>query len=360
MPEDVGERTEEATPRRRQEARERGHVPRSTDLSSALVLLGGLIMLRLTGGYAVTVLYGFVRVGLENLHRTELTPGDIYSYFGLGGVTLLKALGPFIGGLVAVAYLGNVVQTGFVLSGHPLQFRGERINPIEGIKRLISRRGMVRLGASIFKIAVIAVVAYFTIRGQFPVYMKLVDGDYRQIAMFLVGAMFELGFRIALALLVLALVDFLYQRWQYEQDIRMTKQEVRDEMRRMEGDPLTRDRRRRMQRQVAMQRMMMGMPKANVVITSPTGVVVALRYDASEMDAPVVVAKGSGFLAERLRQVAREHDLPVIERESLARALDRVCEVGGRVPEELYQNVAEVFAYVLEIKRMRTPLSASA
>ena len=360
MPEDIDERTEEATPRRREEAREQGHVPRSTDLSSALVLLGGLIVLRLTGGYAVTVLYGFMKLGLANLYHTELSEADLYAYLGLGGFTLLKALAPFIGGLLAVAYAGNVIQTGFIFSGYPLQFRAERINPVEGMRRLISRRGLVRLTASIFKMAVIAGVAFITIRGQFPTYLRLVDGDQRQIAMFLAGAMFELGFRIALSLLVLAILDYMYQRWQYEQDIRMTKQEVRDEMRRMEGDPLTRDRRRRMQRQVAMQRMMLGMPKADVVVTSGTGVSVALRYSAGEMDAPVVVAKGSGFLGERIRQVARGHAVPVVERKELARAVARACEVGARIPEELYEESAEVFAYVHELGRMKTLYSATA
>lgn len=360
MPDDIGEKTEEATPRRRQEARERGHVARSADLSSALVLLGGLIVLRLTGGYAVEVLYSFVQVALGNLHHPNLSEGEIYSWFALGGLTLLKALAPFIGGLVAVAYLGSVVQTGFLFSGHPLQFRAERINPVEGVRRLISRRGLVRLAASIFKIGVIVAVAYFTIRGQFPTYVRLVGGDQRQIAMFLVGSAFELGFRIALALLGLALLDYLYQRWQYEQDLRMTKQEVRDELRRMEGDPLTRDRRRRMQRQVAMQRMMLGMPRADVVLSSRTGVAVALRYASGEMDAPMVLAKGSGFLGERIRQVARGHGLPIVERDDLARALDRACEVGARIPEEHFHEAAEVFAYVHELGRMRAGRLATA
>jgi len=360
VPEDVGERTEEATPRRRQEARERGHVPHSVDLNSALVLLGGLILLRVTGGSEVEVLYGFVRLALGNMHHAEITQGDVTSYFGLGGITLLKALGPFIGGLAAVAYLGSVAQTGFVFSGHPLQFRGERLNPVEGLRRLVSRRGLVRLAASIFKIGVIATVAFVTIRGQFPTYLRLVEGDQGQIGMFVVGSAFELGFRIAAALLGLAVLDFLYQRWQYEQDIRMTKQEVRDELRRMEGDPLTRDRRQRMQRQVAMQRMMLGMPTADVVVTGSTGLAVALRYASSEMDAPTVVAKGSGFLGERIVQVARGHGMVVVERKGLAKSLDRSTEVGERIPAELYEETAEVFAYVHELGRMRRMRSATA
>lgn len=353
MPEDVGEKTEEATPKHRQEARERGNVARSTDLSSALVLLGGLVVLRITGGYAVDVLFALVRAALASLHHHELSQSDIYTYFGLGGVTVLKAMLPFIAGLVCVAYLGNVVQTGFILSADPLQFRPDRINPIEGIKRLASKRGLMRLAASMFKIAIIGIVAFFTIREQFPTYLRLMEGDHHQIGLFLLGAAFEIGFKIAIALVVLAILDFLYQRWQYEQDIRMTKQEVRDELRRMEGDPLTRDRRRRMQRQVVMQRMMHDVPDADVVVTNPTEIAVAIKYDPDEMDAPIVVAKGAGYLAERIRQIARANDVSIIERKPLARALFRMCDVGGQVPIELYQAVAEVLAFVYELGKMQ-------
>ena len=154
-------------------------------------------------------------------------------------------------------------------------------------------------------------------------------------------------------LVVLAILDFLYQRWQYEQDIRMTKHEVRDEMRRMEGAPLTRDRRRRMQRQVVTQRMMHDVPRADVVVTTPTEIAIAIRYDPDEMDAPTVVAKGAGYLAERIRQIARANDVSVIERKPLARALFRMCDVGEQVPIELYQAVAEVLAFVYELGKMQ-------
>lgn len=353
MPEDIGEKTEQATPRRRQEARERGNVPRSTDLSSAIVLLGGLVVLRLTGGYAVRILFDFVQAALLNLHHMEISKGDIYSYFGLGGVTLIKSLLPFVGGLVAVAYVGNVIQTGFIFSGQPLHFRPDRINPVEGLRRLVSKRGLVRLMASIFKIIVIGLVAFYTIRSQFPTYLRLVESDHRQIGMFILGAAFEVGFKIAIALIILAILDFLFQRWQYEQDIRMTKQEVRDELRRMEGDPLTRDRRRRMQKQVATQRMMHDVPKADVVVTNPTELAIAIRYDPDEMDAPKVVAKGAGFIAERIRRIAQENDIPVIERKPLARALFRACEVGQQIPVQFYQAVAEVLAFVYELGKLQ-------
>lgn len=360
MPEDLGDKTEEATPRRREEARERGQVAHSADLSAALILLGGLLVIRLTGSDILRIFLVFMRAGFEGMDVKDLSRDDICGYFGLGVLTLLRALLPFIGGLVAVAYASNVIQTGFLFSGQPLAFRGDRINPIEGVRRLISKRGLVRLTANLFKIVVIGLVSFFTIYGQFPKYMALVDADFRQVAMFLLSASFELAFKIAIALVALAILDFLFQRWQYEQDLRMTKQEVRDELRRMEGDPLTRDRRRRLQRQVAMQRMMHAVPKADVVVTNPTHIAVALRYDAKAMDAPTVVAKGKGYLAERIRQVAQANHVPVVERRPLARALYKMCEVGQRIPRDLYQAVAEVLAFVYELGRMKLPKSGRA
>jgi len=354
MPEqDVGDRTEEATPRKLQEARRKGRVARSPDLSGALILLGAVLVLKLWGHYPLAALFNYTRGALGNMNVQTVGPHEIYAYFGGGGLYLLRAMMPVIGGLVIIAFLSNVMQTGFVFTGEPLTLKLDRLNPVEGMKRLLSKRGLVRLMASLFKVTVVALVAYYTIRSQFGVYTELSGASVGGIFAFVTGCTFVLALRIGIALLALALLDYIYQKWQFKQDMRMTKQEVRDELKRMEGDPLTRDRRRRMQRQIAMQRMMHDVPRADVVVTNPTEVAVALRYEARQMAAPTVVAKGKGLLAGRIREIAEEHQIPIVERKPLAQALYRMCDVGDQIPMDLYQAVAEVLAFVYELNRMK-------
>jgi len=350
---DVGDRTEEPTPRKLREAKEKGRVARSPDLSGALILLGGVLALKLWGHYPLRALYEFTRGALGNLDAGTLGVREIYTYFGGGWLFLIKATTPVIGGLVVIAFLANVMQTGFVFSGDPLTLKPDRLNPVEGMKKLLSKRGLMRLLASLFKVSVVGLVAYFTIRGQFGVYTELVGIGINEIIAFVMECTFVLALRIGLALLALAILDFTYQRWQYRQDLKMTKQEVRDELKRMEGDPLTRNRRRRLQRELALQRMMHAVPDADVVVTNPTELAVALRYEASTMTAPSVVAKGKGLIAQRIREIAEENNVPIVERRPLAQALYRMCDVGDQIPVQLYQAVAEVLAFVYELNRMK-------
>lgn len=354
MPEqDIGDRTEEATPRKLREAREKGRVARSVDLSSALVLLGGVLVLKLWGHYTLDALFRFTRGALGNMDARSMSVSDVAAWMGSGGLFMLKAAAPIIGGLIVIAFVGNILQTGFIFSGAPLEFRSDRINPVEGMKRLMSKRGLVRLMASLFKVAVVALVAYFTIRSRFGAYPELINAGMPEILAFIMRCTFVLALRIGIALLALALLDFAYQKWQYRQDMRMTKQEVREELKRMEGDPLTRDRRRRMQRQIAMQRMMHAVPNADVVVTNPTEIAVALWYDSKRMSTPSVVAKGKRLIAQRMRELAEDHDVPIVERKALAQALYRMCDVGDQIPVDLHQAVAEVLAFVHEMSRMK-------
>jgi len=298
-------------------------------------------------------MYDYTRGSLGNMHTGSMDVGDIYAWFGGGGLFLLRALMPIVGGLLVIAFLANVMQTGFLFSSESLKFSLGKLNPVEGMKRLCSKRGFVRLSASLFKVSVILVVAGLTIRSYFPTFTVLNAAGFGQIASFVMGVTFELALKIAIALLALALLDYLYQKWQYGEDQKMTKQEVRDELKRMEGDPLTRDRRRRMQREIAFSRMMADVPEADVVITNPTEIAVALRYEAKVMNAPRVIAKGQRLTAQRIREIAEESDVPIVERKPLARALFRMCDIGDEVPVDLYQAVAEVLAFVYELNRMK-------
>ncbi len=350
MPENFEERTEQATPRRREEAREKGQVAKSSDLCAALTLLGALVILQLGGGTLLSTLARMTVKSLESLSGTALTAASVRTYYGWCTYFLLAASAPLLLGTVVVGVAGNLLQSGFIWTSEPLRPDLTRLDPVKGLGRLVSKRGFMRLMVSLFKVSVIGVIAYVTIKRDLPGAAAVLGLSPGEIVHYGAGLVLTLGYRVVAALVVLALVDYAFQRFQYERDLMMTKQELREEMKRMEGDPLTRERRRRMQRQIAMQRMMSKVPKADVVITNPTHLAIAIQYDAETMAAPVCVAKGAGFIAERIRELATGAGVPIVENKPVARMLYRKVEIGAPIPVELYQAVAEILAYVYRIE----------
>ncbi len=355
MPEEsFEERTEEATPRRRQEAREKGQVAKSRELSSVAVLLAGLGILLFMGS--------FLRLQLEMamIHFLGLPysrePFDLAT-MGLisqdAGQVLFTCLAPVFLILSLVAFLSNFLQVGAVFSTEPLVPKPDRINPLEGIKRLVSRQAIVELIKSMAKVLFVTFVAWRTIKGEFPRLLPLMDMSPLEIGQEIFDMSGELVFKILLALALIAVFDFFYQRFEYERNLRMTKQEVKEEFKQTEGDPHVKSRIRSIQREMARKRMMAEVPQADVVITNPTELAVALKYVPGEMEAPKVVAKGAGYLARRIREIARENGVPVIENKPLAQGLFRQVEVGDFIPAELYQAVAEILAYVYRLKGKR-------
>jgi flagellar biosynthetic protein FlhB len=349
---DFGERTEEATPRKRQEVRDRGQVARSADLATSCVLLGIFISLWLFGNVVYTNLQHLNRTVLGNISAT-FTRDEIWAYAIAGLLMCLKIILPIILVAFVLAFLANVIQVGWVFSTQPLTPDLNRINPVSGFKRIFSLRSLVRLFMSLTKIVVVSSVLVATIWSQIGVLFNLIQYSVNEA--FLTGCriVWLMGLQASLALLVLAILDYLYQRWQFLREIRMTKQELKDELKKMEGDPKIKERRRMLQRQFALQRMMAEVPKADVVVTNPTELAVALGYDESEMGAPTVLAKGKEHVAERIRLIAKENGVPVVEKRPLAQALFKMCEVGDTVPPELYQAVAELLAYVYELSGKR-------
>ncbi len=353
MPEERYETaTEPATPRRRQEARERGHVARSADLSAAIVLLAAMLALSFFGGALYADLSGYTKQIWSTLGETDISPDNAAAL--LLGVTwfTVKMLLPIVLMIMAFALAANLAQTGFVFTGHPLVLNLEKLNPISGLQRIFSVRSFVRLIASIFKIAVISTVTWVTLMGEKMRLASLADVSVPAIARTVADLALLLGFRAALALLVLAILDYGYQRWQYEQDIRMTRKEIQEELRRLEGDPKIRERRRAIQRHIAMQRMMAQVPKATVVITNPTEIAVALKYDRSE-PAPKVVAKGSWLIAERIRKIAEESNVPIHQDVALARGLFKAVDVGQFIPVQFWKAVIEILTYLIQVGKLR-------
>lgn len=346
-------RTEPATPRRRQEARERGQVARSQDLASALVLFGVVLFMRLYGERLLWGLAGAARAILGLMSEPPLEPGAMRVFvLSLAG-ELARLVVPAMLFFLAASLAANWLQFGFVLSGTPLAPNLAKLNPVNGARRLLSLRALALAAAGVLKVAAVALVVWLNLRRALPASGVLAEADPRAILYLAAGFTWRLTLEVALALLAIAILDYLFQRWQYEQDLRMTREEVREELKRMEGDPTIRSRRRQIHRQIAYQRMMAAVPEAEVVITNPTELAVALAYDGARDAAPVVVAKGARKLAEKIRHLAREHGVPVVENKPLARALWRGVEVGEAIPEALYEAVAEVLAYVWRLARLR-------
>ncbi|WP_297056954.1 flagellar biosynthesis protein FlhB [Thermosulfurimonas sp.] len=353
MPEEpLQERTEEPTPRRREEARKRGQVARSRELASVAVLGSSVLAFALSG----TFMYYQIRTALEFFLGNLFRPFD----FPEGMLAIRKAfyfsalgVAPFFLLLTIAAFLAHFVQTGGVAAWEVLSPKAERINPVEGFKRLFSIPALVELVKSVAKIVIISTVAYLVIRHRLGDLLALTGEDLHTLAVELYFLSRDLVLKLLIALVVLAILDFFFQRWDLERKLRMTREELKEELKQTEGDPLVRSRIRQLQREMARRRMMAEVPRADVVITNPEHLAVALRYQLGEMPAPQVVAKGRGYLAEKIKELAREAGVPVVEDPPLARLLYQRVEVGDYIPEDLYQAVAEVLAFVYRLRGKR-------
>jgi flagellar biosynthesis protein FlhB len=343
------ERTEPATPRRREEARERGQVARSGDLSSAVILLAAVVALKFLGKPMIGGLFASAASVLEGLAVVDGDPAHLMSHFGGAFAAVLLGFLPFAGIVLAAALAANLLQVGFLFTSKPLAPDLARIDPVAGLGRLFSLRGLVRVVAGLLKLAAVALVVFWTLWQDRVLLVELAGRPFEQVPGVAADLLLTLSLRAAVVLLVLALFEYGFQRWQHERDLRMSKREIREEMRRYEGDPRIRERRRAIQQQLALQRMLLGVPGATVVVTNPTHLAVAIKYEKS-MEAPVVVAKGAEHLARRIREAALDHGIPIVERKDLARALYRSVDVGQAIPSALYQAVAEILAYVVRLK----------
>ncbi|MHB0874968.1 MAG: flagellar biosynthesis protein FlhB [Anaerolineae bacterium] len=345
----MGDKTEAPTPRRRREARERGEVARSPEVNNALLLLIAFMLLRSAGpGMSArlvsmsTDLLGSASWGIES---PEMLRGAALRLF----VPLATAMAPFMLVLLFAGVLASASQVGLMVTVSALEPKWHRVNPMSGFKRLFSGRAVVDLAKACAKIALVGFVAYSVVKGRVPVLAQLSSMEPDAGVAITWTLATDVGTRVGLVMLILALADYIYQRRQHEQSLKMSRQEVIEEMKRYEN-PQIRQRIRQQQRRMAMRRMMASVPKADVVITNPTHLAVALKYDAQTMRAPQVVAKGQRLTAERIRAIARENGVPVIERKPLARALFKMAEVGMEIPGDLYQAVAEILAFVYSLR----------
>jgi flagellar biosynthetic protein FlhB len=351
MADDSGqERSEQASAKRREDFRKKGQVAQSKEIHTAALLSTALLLWYV---YAPRFWSSFSEL-LSSIWRqsaqVDVTPLEVVSLL----IYLMQRLGILMAPLFLVMFLvgffSTFLQIGWLFTTQPLMPDLGKLNPIKGMGRFFSRRSLVEVVKSLAKVLLVAYVAYRTIEGEFHQAMQLVDMSAAQTLLFIGRVSALVLFKTCGVLVLLALLDFLFVRWEMEQKMKMTKQEQKEEYKETEGDPHLKSRIRSLQQEVARKRMMADVPKADVVITNPTHLAVALRYDRMEMDSPQVVAKGKGQIALRIREIAQEHDVPIVENIPVAQALYKV-DLGATIPEEMFRAVAEILAYVYDLKR---------
>ncbi len=350
MPPTAEQKTEKPTQRKRRRARREGQVAQSNEVNNAFVLLAGLGALALFGGYSFRCMAAWAASRLGNLGGLEVTPAGVANVVSDTVGVLVRASLPVMVLVGAVGLLCSMLQTGLLVVPKKIAPNLRAIDPIRGLKNIFSLSAVMRLVVAAIKFVVIGLITYFVLRGRLGWFAGLVARSPWGILDLSRRLCFLILARVAIAMLAVAILDYAFQRWRHQKELMMTKQELKEERKRDEGDPEIKGRQEMMRRAIARQRMMQAVPRADVVVTNPTHLAVALRWDEEQMSAPTVVAKGQDLLAERIKTVARDSKVPVVERKELAQALYAAVEVGSEIPEKLYYAVAEVLAFVLRKK----------
>ena len=350
---DQASKTEEPTPKRREEALAEGQTPRSVEVTSTAVLLAALLALSQSGPAAVTSLREMMRAQILGVTRADLTFADVGELAHGIAAAGFAVLAPVLAATVVVALASSIAQVGLRVLPKKLVPDAKKISPVSGFERIFSRRGLVELVKSLVKIALVAWISWHILATAQDQIGGLVGSHPREILEVVGSELRRLVGWVLGALAVLAAFDYGWQRWEHDQSLRMTRAEVKDERRQAEGDPQIRQRVKRAYQKLGRGRSLADVPTADVVITNPVHVAVALRYVAGEMSAPRVVAKGAEHMAARIKEIARRSGVPIVERRALARALFRTVPVGKEIPATLFRAVAEILAYIYGLRAAR-------
>jgi flagellar biosynthetic protein FlhB len=346
----AGEKTEKPTPKKRDDARKKGEVARSQEFGQAAVLLAGLFTLKVLSGYYMDQFTHMFQFDLTGGLFYKLTDESIMPLFLKFLIQLAKLILPIAGVIMVVGAFSSFLQVGSLFTLKPLMPDFKKINPIQGFKRIFSMRTLVELLKSIVKMLVIGFIVYSELRGSWARVSQLGGMDVIDMLSVVSTLAFGIFWKVGLAIFAIALADLIYQRFDFEKNLRMSKQEIKEEYKQMEGSPEVKGKIKERQRAMAMRRMMADVPKADVIITNPTHFAVALKYDPDNMDSPQVIAKGVDETAQRIKKIARESNVICVENRPLAQTLYKTVEIGDAVPGELFQAVAEVLAYVYRLK----------
>jgi flagellar biosynthetic protein FlhB len=344
------ERTEQASGKRRKEFREKGQVAQSKEIQTAAMVSATLLLWYFYAPPFWRRLSAWLAELWRHSATVEVTSGAVVALLIQTVLQIALLLAPMLMMVLLVGFFSSFLQIGWLFTTKPMQPDFAKLNPITGAARFVSKRSLMELIKSLAKVLLVGAMAYRVIAGEFDQALRLVDMEVIETIRFLGRVALRVLLKSSAILILLGLIDFLYVRWEMEQKMKMTKQEQKEEHKESEGDPQIKSRIRSMQQQLARQRMMAEVPKADVVITNPTHYSVALLYDRSRMDAPQVVAKGADNVAMRIREIAREHNVPLVENKPVARALFKV-DLGKQVPEDMFKAVAEILAYVYGLRR---------
>ena len=353
MGEDSGDKTEEPTPHKLREARKKGQIAKSQEITSAVMLIVSFYTFRITGPMMLERLSGHTTM-VFNLLDLEFSSAMVGMLLMDGFRTILLTLAPILAAVFVMVIIIESLQTGFLFSLEALSPKFENLNPINGFKKFFTLKQYIELLKSIIKMAAVGTVLFITIRELYP----LVSQSQQQTPFSLIGLVGKIIMdtvtRVAIIYFILAIFDYFYQRYEYMKSLKMSKKEIKEEYKRLEGDPIIKQRQREAQRAMSQGRQMGQVPGADVVVTNPTHIAVAIQYDPNKQDAiPLVVAKGQRLIAEQIKQIADDNDIPIVENPPLARLLFKQVEIGHFVPQESFKLVAEILAFVFHIKNKK-------
>ncbi|WP_046175041.1 flagellar biosynthesis protein FlhB [Domibacillus indicus] len=346
----AGEKTEKATPKKKQDSRKKGQVAKSQDLNTAVSLL---VLFGFLSAFAVSMgknIFHMFQHSIQYYMLMDVTEANLKTIVFEVMEQCAVILAPFMLAAVAAGVAANYAQVGWLVTGEPIKPKLEKLDPIKGFKRIFSMRSIVELLKSILKIGFVGTAAFVTLWINIEEVLKMALRPIEDTLPLVGSLTVQMGLAAAAALLVLGVLDYFYQKFDFEKSLRMSKQDIKDEHKNSEGDPLIKSRIRQTQREMAMRRMMQEVPNADVVITNPTHYAIALKYDESKRDAPYVVAKGTDYIAQKIKLIAKENNVMTVENRPLARALHDQTEIGDSVPEEFFKAIAEILAYVYRIK----------
>ncbi|MCM3742848.1 flagellar biosynthesis protein FlhB [Sporosarcina luteola] len=348
----AGEKTEKATPKKRLDSRKKGQVLKSQDVTTAIVLLFVFLFLFFAAGFMRDRFFVFFTHSFtESVAIKALDIDQTMILYINMIVQMAYILLPIMAVAVIAGIVGNLMQFGLLFTGEPLKFDLKKIDPIKGLKRIFSIRAIVELLKSLLKISFIGSVTTFILMTNIEKVLGLAFKTPHDTLVTVGQLVALMGIVASFVLLFISVLDYFYQKFDYEKNLRMSKQDIKDEYKNTEGDPIIKSRIKQRQREMAMRRMMQEVPQADVVITNPTHFAIALKYDDEKMDAPVVIAKGADFVAQKIKLIAKEHDIVMVENRPLARAMYDEVEIGDRIPDQFFKTVAEILAYVYRIQR---------
>ena len=347
-----GEKTEEPTAKKLSDARDEGQAPRSQDLNTAAMLIVLILGVKIFGGFIYDKIYEtyyYVMTNMSDYATNEFTLGRSENLFHLGMREILFTILPISLIGVLVAFVVGVWQVKWKITTKPLKPKPSKLNPIKGMKRIFSKDKLVELLKALIKLGVLFWVVYSYIQDEWGLIINIYQLDPVNAVHLIIETVLDIAFRVAVVFLMIAFADWIYQKRKFRKDMKMTKQEVKDEYKNSEGNPEIKGAIRRKMQEASRRRMMQELPEADVVITNPTHLAVALKYDKDSAEAPIVIAKGADFLAEKIKEIARANRVQIVENKPLARMLYHNVDIGAEIPPELYQMVAEILAYVYSL-----------